>query len=63
MGGEDLLEGGAAVRAQRADLPGEVGQRGEALGVGAQHRDPELLHALLVLLGTDGAESALGGDQ
>src|SRR5690606_16475398 len=63
VGAEDLLERGAAVRAEGTHLAGEVGQRREAFGVRAEHRDTEQLHALLVLLGTDAADRGLGGDQ
>lgn len=35
----------------------------EALGVGTEHGDAELLHALFVLLGGGGAEVGLRGDQ
>ena len=40
-----------AVCAERADVAGEMGQGGEAFGVGAQYRDTEQLHALFVLIG------------
>lgn len=40
-GGEDVLEGGAPVLAQGADVAGEVRQGREALRVGAEDRGSE----------------------
>lgn len=51
LGGQQLHERFAAVHPEGADVTGEVRQGGEALGVRAEHRDTEQLHALVVLLG------------
>ncbi len=63
LGGEDLFEGGLAVRPEGADVAGEVGESGEAFGVGAEYGDAEQLLALFVLFRGDRADPGLGGDQ
>lgn len=63
VGGEDVLEGGGAVRPQGADVAGEVGQGRETLGACAGDRDAEQFEALFPVLGRDGADAGVGGDQ
>ncbi|CAM5623283.1 hypothetical protein SNARM312S_01003 [Streptomyces narbonensis] len=60
---EDLLEGGAAVRSEGADVPGEVGQGREVLGVGTEFRYAEQLQALFALFRGDRGGPGLRGDQ
>lgn len=55
--GQDVLEGGGTVRAQGADVAGQVGQGRGALGADAEDRDAELSEALLPVLGRDGADA------
>lgn len=49
LGGENLFERGAAVCPEGADLAGEVGQGGEAFGVGTQHRRAQMQRTVAVV--------------